>query len=157
MLQQSRQIPQCRGAGKRTCPLRASERPGVPQALHPLVLYELQPSIVGIPKVILSQLCFPLLRYPDRVSTGMTGPLGFGLGLRDSALVITFFGLATSVVGPFFCVFGAKLGLRQMVVARYSFGQGSLLASQFESANLSPACTELLYHYASTWPRWLAI
>lgn len=56
------------------------------------------------------------------ISTGMSGPLSFGLGLRDSALIIIFFGLLTAVFAPYFSRWGPILGLRQMVHARYSFG-----------------------------------
>jgi purine-cytosine permease-like protein len=56
------------------------------------------------------------------LSTGMSGPLVFGLGLRDSSLVIIFFGLATSFFAPYFSIFGARLGLRQMIHTRYAFG-----------------------------------
>lgn len=52
----------------------------------------------------------------------MLGPLGFDLGLRDSTLVIIFFGLVTCVPSTAMSLFGTKLGLRQMVLARYSFG-----------------------------------
>lgn len=56
------------------------------------------------------------------VSTGMVGPLGFNLGLLDSSLVFIFFGFFTALAAPGLSLFGTKLGLRQMVLARYSFG-----------------------------------
>ncbi|KAI8649660.1 hypothetical protein NCS55_01466500 [Fusarium keratoplasticum] len=56
------------------------------------------------------------------ISTGMSGTISFGLGFRDAALVIVFFGLLTSFSAPFMCIFGARLGLRQMIHARYAFG-----------------------------------
>lgn len=56
------------------------------------------------------------------ISTGISGPLSFGLGLRDSALIIIFFGLLTAVCVPYFSLWGPILGLRQMVHARYAFG-----------------------------------
>ncbi|KKA29421.1 hypothetical protein TD95_004610 [Thielaviopsis punctulata] len=56
------------------------------------------------------------------ISTGMSGPLAFGLGLRDSSLTILFFGLLTCIPASFLSTFGAQLGLRQMTHARYSFG-----------------------------------
>lgn len=52
----------------------------------------------------------------------MSGTISFGLGFRDAALVIVFFGLLTSFSAPFMCIFGARLGLRQMIHARYAFG-----------------------------------
>lgn len=58
----------------------------------------------------------------------MSGPLVFGLSLRDSALVTIFFGLATSFFAPYFSIFGARLGLRQMIHTRYAFGFVLLLS-----------------------------
>lgn len=52
----------------------------------------------------------------------MSGTLSYGLGLRDCSLVILFFGLLTALAAPFVCTFGAQLGLRQMIHARYAFG-----------------------------------
>lgn len=52
----------------------------------------------------------------------MAGTLSFGLGLRDCALVIIFFGLMTAVFAPYFSRWGPVLGLRQMIHARYAFG-----------------------------------
>jgi purine-cytosine permease-like protein len=58
----------------------------------------------------------------NSVSTGFSGTYAYGLGLRDCALVIVFFALLTACAPAFLCTFGSKLGLRQMIVARYSFG-----------------------------------
>jgi purine-cytosine permease-like protein len=51
----------------------------------------------------------------------MLGPV-YGLGLRDSALVILFFTLLTTVLPAYLSTLGPKTGMRQMVQARYSFG-----------------------------------
>jgi len=51
----------------------------------------------------------------------MLGP-AFGLSLRDSALVIIFFILMTTLLPAYLAILGPKLGMRQMVQARYSFG-----------------------------------
>lgn len=52
----------------------------------------------------------------------MLSPAIYGLGLRDSALVILF-GLLSTVAPAYLAVFGPKTGMRQMVQARYSFGR----------------------------------
>ncbi|KAF8526188.1 NCS cytosine-purine permease [Hysterangium stoloniferum] len=55
--------------------------------------------------------------------TGLLGPLVYGLSTRDSCLVI-FFVNALSIIPPaYFVTLGPKLGLRQTILARYSFGQ----------------------------------
>ncbi|KYK62134.1 purine-cytosine permease FCY22 [Drechmeria coniospora] len=54
---------------------------------------------------------------------GMLGPTIYGLSLRDSALVIVFFGLVTTIPPGYLTVWGPKTGMRQMVQARYSFGR----------------------------------
>ncbi|KAL0579277.1 hypothetical protein V5O48_002731 [Marasmius crinis-equi] len=55
-------------------------------------------------------------------SAGTLGPLAFGLGVKASCLVILFFTLLCSLPPAYFATWGPKLGLRQMVQARYSFG-----------------------------------
>jgi len=55
-------------------------------------------------------------------SAGSLGPVVFGLGLRDSCLVILFFNLLCSVPPAYLTTWGPRLGLRQMCQARYSFG-----------------------------------
>ncbi|TAQ89285.1 hypothetical protein B7494_g2368 [Chlorociboria aeruginascens] len=56
------------------------------------------------------------------ISTGMVGTLSYGLSLRDSALVILFFSFLTILPAAYFCTFGPKTGLRQMIQARFTFG-----------------------------------
>jgi Permease for cytosine/purines, uracil, thiamine, allantoin len=51
----------------------------------------------------------------------MLGP-SFGLGLRDSALVILFFTLLSTIAPAFLSTLGPKTGMRQMIQARFSFG-----------------------------------
>ncbi|CAI4061192.1 hypothetical protein SUVZ_05G1370 [Saccharomyces uvarum] len=53
---------------------------------------------------------------------GALGPLVFGLNFGQSVLVIIFFNLIGLVSVAFFSVFGAELGLRQMVLSRYLVG-----------------------------------
>ncbi|KAK3685508.1 permease for cytosine/purines, uracil, thiamine, allantoin-domain-containing protein [Podospora appendiculata] len=56
------------------------------------------------------------------ITFGMLGPV-YGLGLRDSTLVILFFTLLTTILPAYLSILGPKLGMRQMVQARYSFGR----------------------------------
>ncbi|KAF8574936.1 NCS cytosine-purine permease [Ramaria rubella] len=55
-------------------------------------------------------------------STGSLGPLVYGLSARDSCLVIFFFNVLCTIPPAYFVTLGAKSGLRQMILARYSFG-----------------------------------
>ncbi|KIK61445.1 hypothetical protein GYMLUDRAFT_225128 [Collybiopsis luxurians FD-317 M1] len=55
-------------------------------------------------------------------SAGTLGPVAFGLGIRESCLVILFFNLLCCLPPAYFATWGPKLGLRQMVQARFSFG-----------------------------------
>jgi NCS1 nucleoside transporter family len=53
---------------------------------------------------------------------GTLGPGLFGLGWWDSFLCVLFFNLIGAIPGAFMATFGPKLGLRTLVVPRYSFG-----------------------------------
>lgn len=55
------------------------------------------------------------------ITFGLLGP-SYGLGLRDSALVILFFTLLASVLPAYLGTLGPKTGMRQMIQARFSFG-----------------------------------
>ncbi|KAF5383051.1 hypothetical protein D9615_004948 [Tricholomella constricta] len=55
-------------------------------------------------------------------SAGTLGPVVFGLGLRDTCLVILFFNLLCCILPAYFTTWGPKLGMRQMIISRYSFG-----------------------------------
>ncbi|KAF7562922.1 hypothetical protein G7046_g1189 [Stylonectria norvegica] len=57
------------------------------------------------------------------ITFGMLGPLAYGLSLRDSALVILFFCLLSTIPPAYLSTFGPKTGMRQMILARYSFGR----------------------------------
>ncbi|KAH6989532.1 permease for cytosine/purines, uracil, thiamine, allantoin-domain-containing protein [Ilyonectria sp. MPI-CAGE-AT-0026] len=57
------------------------------------------------------------------ITFGMLGPLAYGLSLRDSALVILFFGLFSTIAPAYLATLGPKTGMRQMIQARYSFGR----------------------------------
>jgi len=52
----------------------------------------------------------------------MLGPLSFGLSLRNSSLVILFFSMLCGLPCAYLATLGPKTGLRQMSLARYSFG-----------------------------------
>jgi NCS1 nucleoside transporter family len=53
----------------------------------------------------------------------MVGTMSFALSLRDAALVILFFTLASTVPVAYMCTWGPKTGMRQLVQARFSFGK----------------------------------
>ncbi|OAX40581.1 hypothetical protein K503DRAFT_687249 [Rhizopogon vinicolor AM-OR11-026] len=57
-------------------------------------------------------------------SAGTLGPIAFGLGLRDSCLVILFFNLLACALPAYLSVntWGPRTGMRQMIQSRYSFG-----------------------------------
>ncbi|GAA5820669.1 hypothetical protein JCM11251_003105 [Rhodosporidiobolus azoricus] len=55
-------------------------------------------------------------------STGTLGPLYFNLSLRDSALIVVFANIFSCGVPSFIALFGPRLGMRTMTIARYSFG-----------------------------------
>jgi len=68
-------------------------------------------------------------------SAGTLGPIAYGLGLRDTCLVILFFNLLTNIPPAYLATFGPRLGLRQMCQARYSFGYfGVIIMSIFNMA-----------------------
>ncbi|KAJ4481921.1 permease for cytosine/purines, uracil, thiamine, allantoin-domain-containing protein [Lentinula aciculospora] len=59
------------------------------------------------------------------ISTFSIGCLGnsiFYLGLKDAALTIIFFNLLCTLPVAYFSTWGAKLGLRQLTLSRFSFG-----------------------------------
>ncbi|KAI0674566.1 cytosine-purine permease [Trametes maxima] len=64
--------------------------------------------------------------------TGSAGPAFFGLGLRDSFIILLIVDLISCAIPAYFAVFGPKLGMRSMVLARYSWGYlGSIIPSAF--------------------------
>ncbi|THU76056.1 NCS cytosine-purine permease [Dendrothele bispora CBS 962.96] len=74
-------------------------------------------------------------------STGSLGPTAFGLSTRDSCLVIIFFNLLCCLPPAYFVTWGPKLGLRQMVQARYSFGYyGVIIPCLLNLVNLCGFC-----------------
>ncbi|EIN08700.1 cytosine-purine permease [Punctularia strigosozonata HHB-11173 SS5] len=74
-------------------------------------------------------------------SAGTLGPVVFGLGLRDSCLVILFFNLLCAAPPAYFTTWGPKTGLRQMTQARYSFGYfGVIIPSILNMVNMCGFC-----------------
>ncbi|KAI0646407.1 NCS cytosine-purine permease [Trametes meyenii] len=91
-----------------------------------------------------SKLFFIWLSWNTNIlsfSAGTLGPAVFGLGLRDSCLVILFFNLLCSALPSYFTTWGPKLGLRQMCQARYSFGYyGVIIPSVFNLCSMMGFC-----------------
>lgn len=67
----------------------------------------------------------------------MLATLEYGMGLRDSAIIIVFFAMLTCIPPAVMCMAGPQTGLRQLVQARYSFGYEMPLL-QFESWKFGP-------------------
>ncbi|EDR02133.1 cytosine-purine permease [Laccaria bicolor S238N-H82] len=65
------------------------------------------------------------------------GPAIFGLGLRDSCLTILFFNIICCAPPAYLATWGPKLGMRQMVISRYSFGYyGIIIPSILNLVNM---------------------
>ncbi|KAJ7596499.1 NCS cytosine-purine permease [Mycena floridula] len=74
-------------------------------------------------------------------SAGSLGPVVFGLGVRDTCLVILFFNLLCTLPPAYLTTWGPKLGLRQMVQARFSFGYyGVILPCIFNLIGMTGFC-----------------
>lgn len=56
------------------------------------------------------------------LALGYLGPTVYGMGWWDSFLTILFFNLVGCIFPSAVAVFGPKLGLRTMIIPRYSFG-----------------------------------
>ncbi|KAF2688975.1 hypothetical protein K458DRAFT_440425 [Lentithecium fluviatile CBS 122367] len=68
-------------------------------------------------------LWFCMSCNPLPVTFGMVGTMSFGISLRDSALIILFFTVFSTVPVAYMCTWGPKTGMRQLVQARFSFGK----------------------------------
>ncbi|KAJ4306444.1 hypothetical protein N0V88_001245 [Collariella sp. IMI 366227] len=55
------------------------------------------------------------------ITFGLLAPM-YNLNLRNSSLVILFITMLTTILPAYLCTLGPKIGMRQMVQARYSFG-----------------------------------
>ena len=64
---------------------------------------------------------------------GVLGKPLFGVSFADSALVIIFFNLIGSFTVCFFSMFGARFGLRQMVLSRFWFGWYGVKLGEFST------------------------
>ncbi|KAF8872419.1 purine-cytosine permease [Infundibulicybe gibba] len=63
-------------------------------------------------------------------STGSAGPAFFGLGIRDSLVIILAMDIISCIIPAYFGVFGPKLGARGMVQSRFAWGYyGSIIPS----------------------------
>lgn len=67
-------------------------------------------------------ICIHDMCLERRFSAGTVGPILFRLSFRHSAAVIAGFTLLGSILPALFSIFGPKLGMRQMVQSRYSWG-----------------------------------
>ncbi|KAF2765116.1 hypothetical protein EJ03DRAFT_345856 [Teratosphaeria nubilosa] len=67
-------------------------------------------------------LWFTMSTNPLPMVTGMTGTLSYSLSLKTSALIILFFSLLATLPVAYLATLGPKIGMRQMIQARYSFG-----------------------------------
>ncbi|OBZ65621.1 Purine-cytosine permease fcyB [Grifola frondosa] len=64
------------------------------------------------------------------LSAGTVGPAFYGLGIKDSLLIILVVDIVTCAFPAFFAVFGPKLGTRAMVQSRFSWGYyGAIIPS----------------------------
>ncbi|KAF9518801.1 hypothetical protein BS47DRAFT_1289076, partial [Hydnum rufescens UP504] len=68
-------------------------------------------------------MSFNLLTF----STGTLGPIALGLSIRDSCLVILFFNVLCYIPLAYFCTWGLKMGMCQMIQACFSFGKFGVL------------------------------
>ncbi|KAF8991748.1 cytosine-purine permease [Cyathus striatus] len=55
-------------------------------------------------------------------SAGTLGPVVYGLSVRDTCLTILFFNLLCCAPPAYLSTWGPRLGMRQMIIARYCFG-----------------------------------
>ncbi|CAE6426691.1 unnamed protein product [Rhizoctonia solani] len=76
-------------------------------------------------------------------SEGTVGVLVYGLTFRQAAGVIVGFNLLSALPPAYFSTFGPKLGLRQMVQARYSFGQ---LVRYHRARSVQPTLDDGIQH-----------
>ena len=60
----------------------------------------------------------------------MFGSTAYELNFRDGVFVLLFANALAATIVAFFATFGPKTGMRQMIIARYSFGYyGTMLLS----------------------------
>ncbi|KKA26334.1 hypothetical protein TD95_003508 [Thielaviopsis punctulata] len=74
------------------------------------------------------------------ITFGMLATSVYGLSLRNASLVILFFTLFTTPAVAYLSVFGPRTGMRQMVLARYSFGRFVCLPVLLNLATLTGFC-----------------
>jgi NCS1 nucleoside transporter family len=98
------------------------------------------------------------------VTTGALAIPAFGLGLWDSLLAIVLWNILGIIPVALFCPLGPLTGLRQMVIARYSFGwDGAKLTAVFNIAaclgwsTVNVIIGGSLFHSIWGWPFWLCV
>ncbi|KAF4616321.1 hypothetical protein D9613_008493 [Agrocybe pediades] len=64
-------------------------------------------------------------------STGTIGPVVFQLSVRDACLVVFIFNLVCAAIPAYLATWGAQLGMRQMTLARYTFGYYGVIVPCF--------------------------
>jgi NCS1 nucleoside transporter family len=98
------------------------------------------------------------------VTTGALAISAFGLGLWDSLLAVVLFNAIGIIPVALFCSWGPFTGLRQMVIARYSFGwDGAKLTALFNIAAcigwsmVNVVIGGSLFHSVWGWPFWVCV
>ncbi|EPS96893.1 hypothetical protein FOMPIDRAFT_138178 [Fomitopsis schrenkii] len=62
--------------------------------------------------------------------TGSVGPAFYGIGVKESLIILLIVDVISCTIPAYFTVFGPKLGMRSMVQARYTWGYyGAMLPS----------------------------
>lgn len=96
------------------------------------------------------------------VTTGALAIPAFGLGLWDSLLAVVLWNAVGIIPVALFCSWGPFTGLRQMVIARYSFGwDGAKLTALFNIAAclgwsmVNVVIGGSLFHSIWGWPFWV--
>ncbi|HEX6510348.1 MAG TPA: cytosine permease [Chloroflexota bacterium] len=98
------------------------------------------------------------------VTTGALAIPAFGLGLWDSLLAVVLWNVVGILPVALFCPLGPLTGLRQMVIARYSFGwDGAKLTALFNIAacigwsTVNVIIGGSLFHSIWGWPFWVCV
>lgn len=98
------------------------------------------------------------------VTTGALAIPAFGLGLWDSLVAIVLWNAVGIIPVAIFCSWGPFTGLRQMVIARYSFGwNGAKLTALFNIAAcigwsmVNVVIGGSLFHSIWGWPFWVCV
>ena len=108
-----------------------SQRLGLPTPIHLVGRVEHQHPYGSSCSIVIHRDAIPCRMLTNQFSEGMLGPGLFGLDLKTSILCIIFF-TAASCIPPAYCAInGPRLGMRQMVQARYALGYWAALVCGF--------------------------